>query len=134
MPEVALPVRAGGTSVFLFTVRVWGHTGALKGVSRTTDRSDAAAAHADAVREPDAGRRMLRILSGQLHSLANTLTAPLMKPTNPVVGELLVARCEAPEGEEVSWSAVVEQVSHHPPVSAVLVEGRALHPHARQRR
>jgi len=91
--------------------------------------SHSAVGFAEAVHEPDISRRMLRILAAQLAAMSHTLTAPMMKPYNPVLGELIAARGgepgEAGTGGGSAWRAVVEQVSHHPPLTASHIEGRA---------
>ena len=83
-----------------------------------------AVGYAAAVRETDAARRMARILGAHLAALSETLTVPMRKPYNPVLGELLVAHGS---GAELEWRAAVEQVSHHPPLTAFHVEGRSGH-------
>jgi len=84
--------------------------------------SCSAAGFGEAVREPDVSRRMVRVLSAHLSALSETLSAPMMKPYNPVLGELLVARGG---GIGLAWQACIEQVSHHPPLTAFHVEGHA---------
>jgi hypothetical protein len=73
---------------------------------------------------------MLHVLSAQLGAMAHTLSAPMMKPYNPVLGEILAARGGEPaEVGSIAgsmWRAVVEQVSHHPPLTAFHVEGQAV--------
>ena len=91
--------------------------------------SQSAAGFAVAARETDLSRRMLRILAAQLKAMSHTLSAPMMKPYNPVLGELIAARggepAEAGSGGGSAWRAVMEQVSHHPPLTAFHVEGHA---------
>lgn len=79
-----------------------------------------AAGFGDAVRESDVTRRMVRVLGAHLAALSETLSAPMMKPYNPVLGELLIARGG---GVGLAWQACIEQVSHHPPLTAFHVEG-----------
>ena len=84
---------------------------------------------AAATREADRIRRMLRVLSAHLGAMAHTLSAPMMKPYNPVLGEVLAARggelAEAGSGGASAWRAVIEQVSLNPPLTAFHVEGYA---------
>merc|ERR1711990_595120 len=46
--------------------------------------------------------------------------ATMRKPYNPVIGETMAA-CE--HGDMPRWQALVEQVSHHPPVLAFAYQG-----------
>jgi hypothetical protein len=84
---------------------------------------------AAATREADRIRRMLRVLSAHLGAMAHTLSAPMMKPYNPVLGEVLAARggelAEAGSGGASAWRAVIEQVSLNPPLTAFHLEGYA---------
>lgn len=91
--------------------------------------SHKAAGLAAAAHEGDKCRRMLRVLGAELAGMSHTLTAPMKKPYNPVLGELLVAaRAEKPAeagsgGGSAACRVVLEQVSHHPPLTAFHVEG-----------
>ena len=88
-----------------------------------------AAGFAAAVHEPDISRRLLRVLAAQLTALSETLSAPMMKPYNPVLGEVIAARGGEPAaagtGRSSAWRAVAEQVMHHPPVTAFHVAGQS---------
>ena len=78
-----------------------------------------AAGFAAAVHEPDISRRLLRVLAAQLTALSETLSAPMMKPYNPGLGEVIAARGSEPAaagtGRSSAWRAVAEQVMHRPP-------------------
>jgi hypothetical protein len=90
--------------------------------------SFAAQEFAIALRHPDAALRMLHVLAGQIAALSQTLTAAMMKPYNPIIGEVLTAQSEseaAGGSSSSSWRIIAEQVSHHPPVTAMAVEGQA---------
>ena len=92
--------------------------------------SHSATGFAAAACEKHGPTRMLRVLSAQLGAMAHTLSAPMMKPYNPVLGEILAARggepAEVGSSAGSMWRAVVEQVSHHPPLTAFHVEGQAV--------
>jgi hypothetical protein len=89
--------------------------------------------------EADPLRRMLFLLSNKLRATAHTLTASMMKPYNPIIGELCIAAdaAELPEKDDQTgqkrpgtatapaWRGMAEQVSHHPPITASAVEGHA---------
>jgi len=99
------------------------------------------------VNEADPLRRMLFILSNKLCATAHTLTASMMKPYNPIIGELCIAEAananipgqndqagrrkwallgrEPGSSPVPAWRAMVEQVSHHPPITASAFEGQA---------
>jgi len=91
--------------------------------------------------------RMLRMLSGKLAVTSQTLTAAMMKPYNPIIGEVCIACSDgavaapgssclgsapaaaaapaAGDSSDASWRAIVEQVSHHPPITASALEGES---------
>jgi hypothetical protein len=99
------------------------------------------------VTEVDPLRRMLFILSNKLRATAHTLTASMMKPYNPVIGEMCIAESADVNLSEQNdpaarstwspfsrkpgssapsaWRAMVEQVSHHPPITASAFHGQA---------
>lgn len=99
------------------------------------------------VTEADPLRRMLFVLSNKLCATAHTLTASMMKPYNPIIGEVCIAEAananipgqndqagrrkwsllgrEPGSSPVPAWRAMVEQVSHHPPITASAFEGQA---------
>jgi len=91
-----------------------------------------------AVMHADAAMRMLHMLAGQVTASSQTLTAAMMKPYNPIIGEVLTAQSESvaagssSEGSSSgnssyscsNWRIIAEQVSHHPPITAVAVQGQ----------
>eukprot|EP00967_Tisochrysis_lutea_P148300 scaffold283058_cov33-Tisochrysis_lutea.AAC.1 len=95
--------------------------------------------------QPDPLRRMLAVLGNKMRATSSTLTASMMKPYNPIIGEVCIAHSSdaqsgeaQPQGDSSSlspvsgqkpvrpsWRALVEQVSHHPPITAAAAEGQS---------
>jgi len=60
-----------------------------------------------AVRHADAALRMLHMLASQVAASSQTLTAAMMKPYNPIIGEVLAAQSESEAATNSSGSSSI---------------------------
>jgi len=75
----------------------------------------------DALESEDPNQRMLCVLRSGVAPSAALLLPGTKKPYNPVLGEVQIA-LEAID--DPTWSITCEQVSHHPPITAIHLEAK----------